>query len=157
MMIHLTNGQNHERRNIILMLEITLKRTDQNNKRTMGELFVNGEKFSDTLELPWKDNEIGKSCVPPGRYPLKVRSSKRFPISLILENTSPREFILIHPANDVSELRGCIALGDRNGSQVWSSTPKTRALVALIRRNEGVLVIEGKKEKKKKEEVKELA
>jgi len=35
---------------------------------TNGELFFNGKKVCDTIELPWKENHRKISCVPEGVY-----------------------------------------------------------------------------------------
>ena len=40
---------------------------------TIGELFINGERFCDTLENPWLNNERNISCIPEGRYKVRLR------------------------------------------------------------------------------------
>ncbi len=63
-----------------------------------------------TIELPWKKNLKSVSCIPEGRYPVKMRFSRKFGLHFILTEVKDRNLILIHPANDaVKELRGCIA------------------------------------------------
>ena len=53
------------------------------------------------------------SCIPHGLYVFRFRPSKRFIKCYRAndEDTAPRTGILIHPANYVHELKGCIALG----------------------------------------------
>lgn len=77
---------------------------------TNGMLFLKGERLCYTIELPWKDNQMGISCIPEGRYQMVKRYSEKFGWHLQLKNVPERELILIHPANDaLQELRGCIA------------------------------------------------
>ena len=38
-------------------VNLLLIRDTFTEESTMGELFVNGERMCDTLELPWKDNQ----------------------------------------------------------------------------------------------------
>lgn len=64
-----------------------------------------------TLELPWKDNKPQISCIPPGQYKLIHRSSPKYGNHLHVLDVPGRSYILIHPANYVSQLRGCIAPG----------------------------------------------
>ena len=77
-----------------------------------------------TLELSWKDNERGCSCVPAGEYRIVKHTSGRFLKAYrqrwvhhdfvpMLQGPAlgDRTFILIHSANQTSQLRGCIAVG----------------------------------------------
>ena len=43
---------------------------------TIGKLFLNGETFCDTLELPWKDNQRSISCIPAGEYKVRIRVAR---------------------------------------------------------------------------------
>jgi hypothetical protein len=84
---------------------------------TMGKLSVDGSHHSDTLELPWNGNRKRESCIPPGAYPLTFKESPRFKRPMLTVGSVPgRDGILIHAANHVSELRGCISLGLRSAT-----------------------------------------
>ena len=37
-------------------------------KSVIGKLYCGGEFIAHTLELPWKNNEKGVSCIPEGEY-----------------------------------------------------------------------------------------
>jgi hypothetical protein len=77
---------------------------------TNGRLFYNGRLLVYTIELMWKNNRAGVSCIPEGQYELKKRFSLKFGWHLLLMNVPGRALILIHPANDaMQELKGCIA------------------------------------------------
>ena len=77
---------------------------------TNGEIFLNGRLMMRSIELPWKNNQAGVSCIPEGKYELAKRWSPKFGRHLLVMNVSQRSYILIHPANDaLQELKGCIA------------------------------------------------
>lgn len=96
-------------------MELKLNRIISTSKGTNGVLELDVYNKPDieickTIELPWKQNATGVSCVPPGRYELMQRHTDRFGDHLILIAVPHRSLILIHPANDaLKELRGCIA------------------------------------------------
>lgn len=75
-----------------------------------GVLLFYGEEICRTVELPWKDNNPGISCIPEGRYDLRRRFSPRFRNHFEILGVPGRKYILFHAANDaLKELRGCIA------------------------------------------------
>ncbi len=77
---------------------------------TNGAIFYQSAHIVYTIELPWKDNHTGVSCIPEGRYRLMKQYNTRFGWHWMVLNVPAREGILIHPANDaLKELRGCIA------------------------------------------------
>jgi len=77
---------------------------------TNGQIFYCGCLMLYSIELPWKDNHTGVSCIPEGKYELLKRCSPKLSRHLLVMNVPGRKLILIHPANDAShELRGCIA------------------------------------------------
>tara|TARA_R100000963_G_C4598443_1_gene73065 strand:+ start:260 stop:712 length:453 start_codon:yes stop_codon:yes gene_type:complete len=85
------------------------------DKSTIGELFVNGERFCDTLELPWKDNQRSISCIPEGQYKVRMRlpreSATRDYIHLLVKDVPSRDYILFHIGNTAKDTRGCILVG----------------------------------------------
>lgn len=77
---------------------------------TNGSLFLMGQEFCKTIELPWKQNRKQISCIPEGVYPIRFRISNKFSRHIELLQVPNRSLILIHPANNaIKELRGCIA------------------------------------------------
>jgi hypothetical protein len=77
---------------------------------TNGEIWCGKRIICHTIELPWLDNHRVISCIPEGRYKLRKRFNEKFQWHVWLENVPGRQWILIHPANNVkAELRGCIA------------------------------------------------
>lgn len=98
------------------MNTIKLIRTDYSDKQTLGKLFVLTEDAAilfecHTLELPWKNNEKRVSCIPAGTYPIRPRWSSKYGHHLELLDVPHRSLILIHEANFVRQLLGCIAVG----------------------------------------------
>ena len=77
---------------------------------TNGKLECEGKLICYTIELPWKRNERGISCIPEGNYFIRKRYSAKYKWHLELVYVPNRTYILIHPANNAKkELRGCIA------------------------------------------------
>ncbi len=77
---------------------------------TNGTLTLNGHFVCFTIELPWKENQKGVSCIPEGKYELKPRYSQKFKRHLEVLDVYKRSTILFHPANNaLEELEGCIA------------------------------------------------
>lgn len=94
-------------------MELTLSRTYYPNG-TNGKLSFADNFICDTIELPWQDNAVSRSCIPEGRYRVRKRFSKRFNSHLEIIDVPRRKYILFHPANVASyELRGCIAPVDK--------------------------------------------
>lgn len=98
---------------------IHLQRYQSTDLGTFGRIFVKKHEFA-TIELPWRDNARGKSCVPVGEYVCEWAHSPRFGcMRYRLADVPGRDGIVIHPANWAagketglrSELDGCIALG----------------------------------------------
>jgi hypothetical protein len=84
-------------------------------KSTIGELFLNGERMCDTLELPWKDNQRSISCIPEGVYKVRLRlareSATRDYLHLLVEDVPNRKWVLVHRGNSAKDSRGCILVG----------------------------------------------
>ena len=56
-------------------MNFLLRRDDQNDIRTLGAMFDGDERICETLELPWRDNQRGISCIPEGIYECKLAHS----------------------------------------------------------------------------------
>ena len=97
------------------MKRAVLIRLKQNKKQTLGRLFIfdglDIEFECCTLELPDKQNQRNISCIPTGTYDVNPRTSERHKKHFIVEDVDNRDYILIHPANYYTQLRGCIAVG----------------------------------------------
>ncbi|WKE67483.1 DUF5675 family protein [Gallaecimonas kandeliae] len=125
---------------------------------TFGELKDEaGELLAATIECPWQNNRPGLSCIPEGTYLIKRHQSPSKGLCLAIESPdlgvtldgpSLRTHCLIHVANRVSELKGCIAPGDRFGvlDEDWAVLGSRHAmnhLLAVVGDQGAVLRIRG--------------
>ena len=97
-----------------------------------------------TVERPWANNQRNVSCVPEGTYTLRKHNSPNHGQCFALEavtlgveiyGPSQRTHILIHSANTVDQLEGCIAPGLRHGviGQDWAVMSSKLAMDDLFR------------------------
>jgi len=102
---------------------------------TIGELFLNGERFCDTLELPYRDNQRSVSCIPIGEYSVRLRKAKesasRNYTHLLVQDVKNRSHILFHRGNTAKDTKGCILVGQ--GSQQNIVHNSTLAMDLLIK------------------------
>lgn len=88
-----------------------------------------------TLELPWHNNENKISCIPTGNYDVLKRTSAKYGNHFHIVNVPGRDYILIHSANYVRQLLGCIAVGyshtDIDGDGLRDVTDSRTALSEL--------------------------
>lgn len=89
-------------------------RQKDNGVETLGDLNYCTFKC-DTLELPWKFNKKQISCIPVGAYLWKkVPATAAIPYPHIsILDVPGRDGICIHSANYFTQLKGCIAVGDK--------------------------------------------
>lgn len=96
-------------------MKAILIRLQDDGKQTLGELHVyDGLDWTGsfkTLELPWMENTTNVSSIPKGKYLVCKRWSEAHKDHLIIQGVNGRYLILIHAANFVRQLRGCIAIG----------------------------------------------
>jgi len=104
------------------MINLLLIRDMFTENSTIGELFVNGERFCDTLENPWLDNQRNISCIPEGKYKVRLRlpreSATRDYIHLLVQDVPNRDYILFHIGNTAKDTRGCILVGQGSEQDV---------------------------------------
>jgi hypothetical protein len=81
-------------------MELILTRT-YHAQGTNGIIYNTGKLLCATIELPWLNNARAISCIPEGRYRLKLRYSPKFNTHILITGVKDRALILIHPANNV--------------------------------------------------------
>jgi len=100
------------------MRTVKIVRSESQDYGTTGRLSV--EDFNCfTIELPWKDNQQGVSCIPVGTYDVKWTIHPKHGMCYEVMNVPDREAILIHSGNWAgdkskglkSDFEGCIGLG----------------------------------------------
>jgi hypothetical protein len=94
-----------------------LYRLTQNDHATFGRLEGNDHTaLGVTLELPWKENERGISCIPAGTYQCRrILSPKRGYELFEVCDVPGRSNIEIHIGNTPHDTEGCILVGTRFG------------------------------------------
>ena len=116
-------------------INLLILRDTFSDESTIGELFLNGERFCDTLELPYRDNQRSISCIPVGDYKVRLRypreSATRNYLHLLVEDVKDRSYILFHRGNTAKDTRGCILVGQ--GSQQDIVHNSTLAMDLLIK------------------------
>lgn len=104
------------------MKQATLTRQATGDDGTFGEIKVD-DFHCFTIELPWRQNKIGRSCIPAGSYLCTWRYSQRHGLCYHLEDVPGRTDVEIHSANFAGDssmgmkvqLLGCIAPGRHIG------------------------------------------
>jgi hypothetical protein len=83
-----------------------------------------------TVERPWLANRPRVSCIPEGRYRLRLGTFNRggYPAYELLE-VPGRSLIKIHVGNTVDDVIGCIAIGKSLGyvDRKWAVTGSRKA------------------------------
>lgn len=100
--------------------DILILRKSDRSIETKGELTLKSNTWTCfTLELPWKNNENGISCIPDGLYEFeKVPASEHIPYEHVLIKDVPgRDGIKIHIANFAAgklvQLKGCTTVAEK--------------------------------------------
>ena len=114
---------------------LTIKRIYQTDC-TLGILNLGDAFRCHTVELPWLDNQRNISCIPAGTYECEKHFSPSQGLCISVKNVIDRSDILIHVANSVTELLGCIALGDSsrdiNADGIPDVTSSSKTLDELL-------------------------
>ena len=96
-------------------ISLLILRDTFSDESTIGELFLNGERFCDTLELPYRDNQRSISGIPVGEYKVRLRypreSATRDYLHWLVEDVKDLSYILFHRGNTAKDSRGCILVG----------------------------------------------
>ena len=82
---------------------------------TIGNLYLNGEWLCDTLENPYLDNQRNISCIPTGKYSVRLRTARESAtkdyVHLLVKDVPNRDLILFHIGNTAKDTRGCVLVG----------------------------------------------
>ena len=115
------------------LINLLIIRDTFSDKSTIGELFINGERFCDTLENPWLDNQRNISCIPEGEYPVRLRlareSATREYLHLLVQDVPNRDYILFHRGNFPKDTSGCILVGQGSQQDVVNNSTLAMDLV----------------------------
>lgn len=121
-------------------MRLLIERNPSGKTCTIGELSIDGQFFSHTLEDPirekpgipvsqWKVK--GDTAIPAGTYPIEITYSQRFQEDLpLLMGVPGFSAIRIHAGNTSDDTEGCILVGSwKGGERVHNSRI---ALVSLM-------------------------
>lgn len=98
------------------MRQVELIRVEQSAECTIGVLQVNGQSVCWTLEEPWRYNQQDVSCIPEGRYPLRLEFSPSKGSKLwTIKDVPGRSYVRIHIGNTVDDTEGCPLTGTKPG------------------------------------------
>ena len=98
-------------------LTILLNRLIDNGTQTIGRAELLQDNYKPlikfvTMEQAWKDNQTNISCIPDGKYIVKVRYSEKYGRHLEVTNVPDRTVILFHWGNYYTDTKGCILTGE---------------------------------------------
>ena len=121
-------------------MRLVLTRYSDDGEQTIGNLYVTKDSYIvdefHSLELSWKNNESFISCIPKKTYKVKKRWSEKYGWHFHVLDVEDRDYILIHSANYVFQIKGCIAVGldlmDINGDGLIDVTHSKDAMESLL-------------------------
>ena len=139
-------------------MELLLERKYLKEKYTIGNLYINGVFFSNTLEDTVRDlnkdgifncGELkisGHTAIPYGEYEIKITYSPKFKRELPLLLDVPHfDGIRIHRGNTEKDSSGCVLLGEnKQKGKVINSTKYELELTKLLKetqnKNEKIII-----------------
>lgn len=125
--------------NNIINLEV--KRIKKESDYTIGQLFVNGEYFCDTLEDEIRQVKVmHETAIPVGTYKVTLERSPRFKRILpLLHNVPGFTGILIHSGNTDKHTSGCILVGKSTGSTLINSLVTLEKLMSILQKPKNLI------------------
>ena len=110
-------------------MNIVLKRIAKRDTYTVGQLYIDGRYWCDTLEDRVRDlskerKVAGETAIPAGTYDVVVNISPKFKRLLPRLLSVPHfEGVLIHRGNTAADSAGCILVGENKAKgKVLNST-----------------------------------
>jgi len=91
--------------------KLNLVRISEYKDAMLGVLCIESRPMFVTLEDRWFDNEPLLSCIPIGKYKIKIHNSPKFGTVFQICDVPGRSQILIHSGNTKEDTHGCILLG----------------------------------------------
>lgn len=112
-------------------MKLTLRRHASGLTCTIGDLYVEGVWFTNTLEDIVRPEKVkGETAIPAGTYRVELSFSPRFQKLLpILCDVPNFEGVRIHAGNTDKDTEGCILVGHWNGGEFISNS---RAALTLL-------------------------
>jgi hypothetical protein len=94
-------------------MNLLLQRLPSEEKRTHGDLYVDGQWFCYTLEDVVRPVKIhGETAIPAGVYPVTLEKSPRFgPNTISVHKVENFKHIRVHGGNTENNTEGCPLVG----------------------------------------------
>jgi len=122
-------------------MNLLVNRTTRTAYSTIGDFFVNGNRFSYSLEPADRGltadmtadqvaaiKVAGMTCIPPGTYPVTLYYSPSHQGQVPLVNNVPGfADIEIHPGNFPKDTKGCLLLGSTESTDFIGNSDATIA------------------------------
>ena len=116
-------------------MKLELNRIAKKPSYTIGQLFVDGEYFCDTLEdrcrdLDKEEKVMDETAIPAGTYDVSAKFKRKLPLLL---NVPHFTGIRIHKGNTDKDTSGCILVGEnRIPGRVINSTSYELRLTRVL-------------------------
>ena len=97
-----------------MVANLIITRLSDNGIQTLGKAWLAEYNIKvDTLELPWRNNLTGVSCIPKGIYNCKKNTgSTKCPyLHFDILNVPGRKYIKGHKGNFHTDINGCVLFG----------------------------------------------
>ena len=136
---------------------LKLKRIARKNTYTIGRLYINGERFCDTIEdvdrglldsMPIEEIRTKKvyceTAIPQGIYKVSITYSPKYKqLMPLIENVKGFEGIRIHSGNYSTDSCGCIIVGLNTKVGMVTDSKKTyKKLFKILQAEKGDIFIE---------------
>ena len=123
------------------VINLEVKRIKKESDYTIGQLFINGEYFCDTLEDEIRQVKVmHETAIPTGTYKVTLERSPRFKRILpLLHNVPGFTGILIHSGNTDKHTSGCILVGKSTGNTLVNSLATLEKLMAILQKPKNLI------------------
>lgn len=135
---------------------LTLKRKYFKEEYTIGDLYINGKWFCNTIEdkdrglnnsmelkTIQREKVYGKTAIPTGRYKVSITYSPKYKKNMpLLENVKGFEGIRIHSGNTEKDSLGCIIVGEnKKKGMVINSRVTYNKLMDILKNEKEIYII----------------
>lgn len=137
-------------------MTLTLKRKYFKEEYTIGDLYINGKWFCNTIEdkdrglnstmelkTIQREKVYGKTAIPTGRYKVSITYSPKYKKNMpLLENVKGFEGIRIHSGNTEKDSLGCIIVGEnKKKGMVINSRVTYNKLMNILKNEKEIYII----------------
>lgn len=117
-------------------MKITVIRKLLTDTFTIGDLYLDGKLFCQTLEDKVREPGVkipGQTAIPAGEYQLRMTYSHRFKkVMPQLMNVPMFEGVRIHSGNTERDTEGCLLVGKQQGDHLVNSRDTYNDLMDVI-------------------------